>query len=211
MKTNRVQVLSKIIFFGAIWGFLEATLGYVLHFVPGFISGSIMFPIVMFILYRAYKSLGNRWAIFYVVLIAMMIKSVNLLLPYLYAAKTINPMVAMFLEACLVFAVVPMLDQKSLVSKVSGIMIASLVWRMAYIGYQGLNYLMTDYLSSYLQSFLLSFEFVVFYGFIGMLLAVVLMSLTEKYKWDIKLDRMKVSPYVSMILFVIAIVVTLSL
>lgn len=208
---NKLDVFVKIVFFGSVWGLLEATLGFALHFLPGFISGSVMFPIVLFILYRAYKALGSKRAILYVALIAMSIKSVNLLIPYMYAAKTINPMIAMFLEAGLVFAVIPMLDSKKLVHKVSGIVIASLVWRMAYIGYQGLNYLVTDYLSSYLQSLSLTFEFVIGYGLIGTILAIVLMSITEKYQWGEKLDQIKVNPWVSFELFAIAIVLTLSL
>lgn len=208
---NKFDVFVKVVFFGAVWGILEATLGYVLHFVPGYVSGSIMFPIVLFILYRAYKALGSKRAIFYVAFIAMAIKSVNLLLPFLYASKTINPMIAMFLEASLVFAVIPMIDHKNIAYKVSGIVLASLMWRMAYIGYQGLNFLVTDYLSSYLQSFSLSLEFVVFYGFVGVILGVLLLVLTEKYEWDFTIDRLKINPLLSLGLLVIAVVLTLTL
>jgi hypothetical protein len=210
MKKN-LDIFVKIVFFGSIWGILEATLGYVLHFVPGYISGSVMFPIVLFILYRAYKALGSKWAIFYVAFVAMAIKSVNLLLPYLYPAKTINPMVAMFLEASLVFAVIPMIDHKKLSYKVTGIIMASLLWRVAYIGYQGVNFLITDYLSNYLQSFSLSFEFVVLYGLIGTVLSVVLMTVTERYKWTYKIDQLKVNPLVSFGLLIVAVVLTLNL
>lgn len=208
---SKFDVFVKIVFFGSIWGLLEATLGFTLHFLPGFISGSVMFPIVLFILYRAYKALGSKRAIMYVALIAIAIKSVNLLVPFLYPAKTINPMVAMFLEAGLVFAVIPMLDSKKIVYKVSGIIIASLVWRLVYVGYQGLNYVLTDYLSSYLQSFALGFEFVITYGLIGTFISIVLMTITEKYAWVAKIDHMKVNPLISFELMVIAIVLTLSL
>ena len=45
MKENKKSIWVYIIFFGSIWGILEATLGYALHFLPALIAGSVMFPI----------------------------------------------------------------------------------------------------------------------------------------------------------------------
>ena len=63
---KNLDKISMIVFFGAIWGLVEATIGYALHLLPALIAGSVMFPIVMFILYHAYKSLSSRKAIFFV-------------------------------------------------------------------------------------------------------------------------------------------------
>ncbi len=209
MKNNRLEVVSKIIFFGAVWGIVEATLGYVLHLVPGYLAGSIMFPFVMFILYRAYKSLGTRKAIFFVAFVAMMIKSVNLLLPFMVPAKTINPMVSMFVESLLVFAVIPLFENKKILVKISAIAIASIGWRLAFVGYQGLNFLVTDYLSAYLQDFSSAFNYVVLQGLLSTVFAASLLILVNMTKTVTKFDRIKISPIVSVITFALAIVLTI--
>ena len=211
MQNNKFQIFIKIIFFGALWGALEASLGYVLHFIPGYLSGSVMFPIVLFILYRAYKSLGTKKAIVWVAFVAIGIKSLNLLLPFMPPAKTINPMIAMFLEAGLVFAVIPLISSNKLSSKFSGVLVAGLVWRVLYVGYQGINYLVTGFLSNYLKSFSMSFEFVIIYGLIGSFLAILVLLLTEKKIVIQKLDRLRINPMVSFGLLMLAIILTLSL
>jgi len=211
MKNKRLDVVAKIIFYGSIWGLLEATLGYVLHLIPGYFSGSIMFPIVLFILYRAYKSLGSRKAIFFVAMIAIMIKSVNLLMPFLIPARTINPMIAMFLEAGLVFAVIPMLDSDRLTHKITAVFAASILWRVAFIGYQGINYLMTDFVSYYIRSFTLAIDFILIYGLLGSLIAFVMFTLSEKSSVIKRFDQLKISPVVSFELLILALVFTLSL
>jgi hypothetical protein len=211
MKNSKVEFITKIIFFGSLWGFLEATLGYVLHFVPALISGSIMFPIVLLILYKAYASLGSRKAIFFVAMVAMMIKSVNLLLPFLHPARTINPMVAMFLEASLVFAIIPMLESDKLSVKVSSIVAASLVWRLAFVGYQGINFLATGFLAKYLESFSSAVSFIILEGLTGTVLALVAFLLLEKTYFLKKQEDFKISPLVSYSMLILAIIFTLTL
>ncbi len=50
---NKKELWTTIVFFGGLWGgLLEATLGYVLHLVPAYISGIIMFPIALGLLAR---------------------------------------------------------------------------------------------------------------------------------------------------------------
>jgi len=209
MKNSRFEVVSKIIFFGALWGIVEATLGYLLHLLPGYLAGSLMFPIVVFILYRAYKSLGTRKAIFFVAIVAMVIKSVNLLLPFMVPAKTINPMVSMFVESLLVFAVIPLFESKKLPVKISAIVIASIGWRLAFVGYQGLNFLITDYLSAYLQDFSLAFDFIVLQGLLSAVFASGLLLLVNLSKAIKRVDQIKINPIVSIITFALAIVLTI--
>jgi hypothetical protein len=210
MKNNRLQFITKIIFFGSIWGILEATLGYVLHFVPALISGSIMFPIVLFILYRAYKSLGSRDAILYIAMIAVMIKATNLFLPYLHPARTINPMVSMFLEASLVFAVIPMMESKKLSTNILGVVGASLVWRLLFVGYQALNYALTGYLAVYLSSVSEFLSFVVLYGLFGTVLSIGVLFILKKVSFK-RLDEFKLNPAISMALLILAVVLTLTI
>lgn len=209
MKNNKLDFLAKIVFFGAIWGIVEATLGYVLHLLPGFLAGSLMFPFVMVILYKAYKSTGSKKAIIYVAIIAMMIKATNLFLPFMIPAKTINPMVSMLLESLLVLAVMPLLDNENVFAKFGGILVASIGWRFAFIGYQGANYLITDYMAQYLQNFGLAFDFVVLQGIISATIALVILFVFVEVKALKKLDKFRINPAMSLATFVLAIVLTL--
>lgn len=209
MRNSKIEVLMKIVFFGAAWGIVEATVGYILHLLPGFIAGSLMFPFVMFILVKAYKSLGDRKAIFYVALVAAAIKSVNLLMPFLPAAKTINPMVSMVLEAALVFAVIPLFDSNKLTNKFAAFAIASVGWRLLFLGYQGLNFALTDFLAAYLKSFSSALEFVLINGLGSVAIMILVYLGFRRVKLINKVDNMKISPLVSLASFSVAILLTI--
>jgi hypothetical protein len=140
-----------------------------------------------------------------------MIKSVNFLLPFLHPARTINPMVAMFLEASLVFAIIPMLESDKISVKVSSIVAASLVWRLAFVGYQGINFLATGFLAKYLESFSSAVSFILFEGLAGTVLALLAFLLLEKTVFLKKQIDFKVSPLVSYSMLILAIIFTLSL
>lgn len=206
---KNLDKISKIIFFGAIWGLIEATLGYALHLLPALIAGSIMFPIVMFILYHAYKSLSSRKAIFFVGLVAILIKSTNLFLPFLFPAKTINPMIAMAIQTLLVFAVIPLFESKKLSVKITSIVLVSVAWRLVMIGYYGVNYLMTDFLDFRIRGFEPAISFVITEGLISGAFASLLIFATNPLKALAKFDRTRINPIISTAVLVIAIVLTL--
>ncbi|MFW5889519.1 MAG: hypothetical protein ACOCUD_03970 [Bacillota bacterium] len=210
MKKTKLEMLSVVIFFGAIWGILEASLGYLLHFIPGFIAGTIMFPIVMFILYKAYKALGSKKAIFYVAVVAIMIKSINLALPLPTPFKVVNPMIAMALESLLVFAVIPMLESKKPVNIVSGIIVASIGWRLAYSGYLGINLLATGFLSDQIASLNAGIEFVLYSGLLSAAFALLLVAFNQ-IKAIKKLEKITINPLVSGLTLIIALVLTLTI
>ncbi|MFO7969641.1 MAG: hypothetical protein R6U15_06010 [Candidatus Izemoplasmatales bacterium] len=210
MKKTKIEMISLVIFFGAIWGILEASLGYLLHFIPGFIAGTIMFPIVMFILYKAYKSLGSRKAIFYVAMVAIAIKSINLLMPLPTPFKVVNPMIAMAIESLLVFVVIPMFESKKPATVVSGVLIASIGWRLAYVGYLGINLLATGFLSEQIASFNAGIEFVLYAGLLTAAFALLLVGFSQ-IKQIKKLDNFKVNPIVSVATLILALVLTLTI
>ncbi len=209
MKNKTWETIVKITFFGAIWGIIEATLGYALHFLPALIAGSIMFPMVMFILYHAYKSLGSRKAIILVGVVAIMIKATNLFLPLLNPAKAINPMIAMFIQSLLAFAIMPMLNSDKVVQKVSGVVIASISWRLVMVLYYAFNYATTGFMDFRIASFDPAFSFVVTEGLISAVFAIGLIYLTNPIKSLSKLDKTRISPLISTALLVIALVLTL--
>ena len=98
MKQNK-SIWVYVLFFGAIWGILEATLGYALKFLPPLVSGSVMFPIAATLMVVTYQNTKSKSTMIYVAAIAASIKAINLFMPGLPPIKTYNPMVAMMLQS----------------------------------------------------------------------------------------------------------------
>jgi len=98
------KTIQTILLFGGLWGIAEATLGYLLHFLPTGFSGMIMFPIGFYFMFNAFKVTGKQSAIFYTALIAAGIKSMDVLLPGTAVIRVINPAMSIVLESLVVFA-----------------------------------------------------------------------------------------------------------
>jgi hypothetical protein len=209
MKNNRLEFVVKIVFFGALWGLVEATLGYALHILPALIAGSIMFPIVMVILYQAYKSLDSRKAILFVGFVAILIKSSNLLLPFLFPAKTINPMIAMFIQTLLAFAFIPNLSSSSIVKKVVILTGISVTWRLGMIGYYAINYSLTSFLDFRIANFDSALAFVLFEGLISGAFAIILVIGFEKFKLLDRVKTLRINPILSTVALALALFFTL--
>ena len=163
------QHISVIIFFGALWGLLEATLGYILQFLPPLISGSIMFPIGATILIYVYKNTENKSSILWVSLIAASIKAINFLMPGLPPIKTYNPMIAIMLQSIAMIAILPLFNQKPLGLKILSLGIASLLWRGLFIINISINHALTQFPFPQLVSNTKIIEFIVLYGLMGAL------------------------------------------
>ncbi len=137
-KQQFLKFATHIIFFGALWGLLEATLGFFLHMIPvPFIAGSVMFPIAMVLLITAYKRVPNRQTLLYIALVAAAIKSVNLLSP-LPHFSVINPMIAMIVQSLVVFGTIGFLSKKPHPTMITAILITTLAWRVIFIAWQSL-------------------------------------------------------------------------
>ncbi|MDT8336188.1 MAG: hypothetical protein RQ856_00015 [Candidatus Izemoplasmatales bacterium] len=206
---KRWELVFKIIFFGAVWGIIEATLGYALHLLPALIAGSLMFPLVMLVLYKAHQSIESRKAIMFVGIVAILIKATNLFLPMLPPAKTINPMIAMFLQSLLVFAVIPILTSDKPFNKVSAIAFVSVTWRLGMVGYYLFNAVTNGFIDFRIASFDPAFSFIVIEGLISAALAIVLLFATNQIKVMDKINRMRINPVVSTVLLAIAVFLTL--
>jgi hypothetical protein len=142
-------------------------------------------------------------------LVAILIKGTNLFLPFLFPAKTINPMIAMAIQTLLVFAVIPLFESKKLSVKITSIVLVSVAWRLVMIGYYGVNYLATDFLDFRLRAFESAFSFVITEGLISGAFASLLIFATNPLKALAKFDRTRINPIISTAVLVIAIVLTL--
>jgi len=134
MKKN----LLSILFWGAVWGICEASIGYVLHLaataVPG-LSGALMFPIGFFCMYQARKATGKAAAPVYIAGIAAAIKLVDFLLPGFVAIRVINPALSILMEGLAVAAVYALLRAPGKVADLARVLAMSVLWRVMFAGY----------------------------------------------------------------------------
>lgn len=133
MKNNNVKrLVMNALFFGSVWGFAEATLGYVLNLSTIGISGCIMFPIGFYILQKAYKQNSRLSIILYSSFVAAAIKLVNLFMPISHPVKAINPAFAIVLEGLSVMALVSWVFKKNRKIGFISAFLAGFSWRIIY-------------------------------------------------------------------------------
>jgi len=97
---RRVGFLGTALFYGAVWGLGEATLGHLLHLarVPG-LPGLVMFPFAVLVMGRVLARSGSAAAVFMTGAVAAGFKFLDLLLPGTDILGVINPAQAILLEA----------------------------------------------------------------------------------------------------------------
>lgn len=111
MRMNKAY-WTGILFFGALWGLAEASLGYALHFLPCGFSGLVMFPIGFGLMYNAYRISGRRSTVLAVGVLAALIKTVDLVLPLTGAMSVLNPVVSILIESLVVFAALKFFESR---------------------------------------------------------------------------------------------------
>lgn len=162
-----LKLVSQIIFYGAVWGIIEATLGYLLHFLPPTLAGLVMFPIAAFVLLKAYRAMGKRSALIYVGLIAAAIKAVNFLIPGMMVFKVVNPMISIVMESLMVAAAYPLLSGNKVAKRVLGSIGSSIGWRAGYVLYMAVQFIITGFVSSYIVSAAAVINFVLLNGLVS--------------------------------------------
>jgi len=204
---HKKQLFTTILFYGSLWGILEATLGYLLHFVPSFLAGAIMFPVASVLLFKAYQRTNSKGSLLAIGLVAALIKSVNLIMPQYNLWKTINPMVSIVFESLMVFAVIAVLDKKTLIARAGALFAASIGWRVLYLGYMGGQYALTGFLANHLKSFDAAFGFAVIEGVASGALALGLLILVQTLTRKLPVD-IPIKPTFAGLLMAVALVVT---
>ncbi|MFW5913621.1 MAG: hypothetical protein ACOCSM_01035, partial [Bacillota bacterium] len=173
MKKETLKMVPDILFFAALWGIVEATLGYALHWIPGpLIAGSILFPFAMLILVQAYKRLESRKALLAIGALAALIKSVNLLMPNLNQFKVINPMIAIVMETAVITVVAVAFVSNRKPVMIGAVVGASIGWRGLYLGWRAYQLIATGFASFHLQSVSSALEFTLLEGIISAAFAI---------------------------------------
>lgn len=204
--------IPAIIFYGAIWGIIEASIGYLLHMLPIsiFISGTVLFPLVSYILYRAYKKTDSKSALLAIGFVAASIKAFDFFLPFNSPFKIVNPMISILMEAMVVLLVITILDKDDMKSKVTAVIVASVGWRMLYLFYNTGQYLTNGFVSDYIANGSAMFQFVIVYGLISATLALAVHYVGIKVRETSRIKRVRpIKLSVSLAMLLIAIVLTL--
>lgn len=203
------KLLVQILFFGALWGIVEATLGYVLHFIPGTLAGSILFPIAGIILYRAYNVTGSKTALLWIGVVAAMIKAVNFFLPQVSIFKTINPMMSIIMEALMVVAVVSLLTSEKQPVKLLAFPVASIAWRGLFVGWMWFQYTTTGNLAPYLATPALITQFIVITGLVSGAIGSLFIIINDHV--TLRLPQVSHRLSIASFLFLVALVLTYTL
>jgi hypothetical protein len=105
--------IKEILFFGALWGLAEASLGYLLHWLPFGIAGAVMLPIGAFVLQQAWQRSIGYGGLAAVTAVAAMIKSVDFFLPLHSPLSVLNPMTAILLQGLVLSLLIHKLENSS--------------------------------------------------------------------------------------------------
>lgn len=123
-----------IIFWGALWGLEEATLGHLLHLTPLSIGWFLWFPLSYLFMSMVYKQTGKLNSILFTSIIAATMKLIDLFTTT-NLIIVICPALSIILESISLFAVLKIVNFKKLMQKheLTQIMSVSLLWRFLFL------------------------------------------------------------------------------
>lgn len=180
-RQNILRFIATTILFGAIWGFFEATVGYLLHWLPALVSGSVMFPIGAIMMYWAFQKTKRHEVIIYVGLIACAIKALNFALPLAPGGypKIYNPMIAIMIQSLAVFGASYLF--KTQPNKVSDYAInvavmfgISVTWRGLFLVNHAIRYAATGSMANQISSLPSILSFILLNGVIELAVLTVI-------------------------------------
>lgn len=128
------KFVSAIIFWGALWGLEEATLGHLLHITTINMGWFIWFPLAYFFMSMAYRKTGKLNSILITSIIAAAIKLIDLFMTT-NLVIIICPVLSIILEGISLFTILKIIDRKKLMQKYKFVeyLSMSLLWRILYL------------------------------------------------------------------------------
>lgn len=140
------RYFCTVVFWGAMWGLFEATIGYLLHAMALNIGWLIWFPAAYFFMKAVYSQTGKAASVFQIAVIAAAIKTIDFLLPVRFD-MVLNPVASIILEGLSVGIVLHLVEQRLLrqqgqqkpqrwlLDALGGSFIPSISWRAFYLFY----------------------------------------------------------------------------
>lgn len=128
--------ISIIIFWGAVWGLIEATLGYVLHSFSLSVGWFFWFPLAFYFMSKVYRQTNSVTSVLFASAIAAAIKLIDFLLPA-RIDRIINPAVSIIFEGLIVFAAFKIIEHKQDFFRIRYLeaFAVSIGWRVLYVVY----------------------------------------------------------------------------
>lgn len=202
-KEKRIKHLCIILFWGALWGILEATVGYILHVLPFRVpTGSILFPIGYYFMQKSYKETKDLKSIFYTSIVAGSIKLINLLIPMTPVIKVINPFACILFEGLAVASVFKFFESKDNPLKYVSALMMSLFWRVGYYMISFAIFIPLGLMKS--SSILDKSRFIEFFLVNGFINSIIIYFYSKFTAENIKESKLKYSPALSTSLFCLA-------
>ncbi|MBN2400473.1 MAG: hypothetical protein JXI33_09080 [Candidatus Aminicenantes bacterium] len=206
--TSKSMLVYQLVFFGSVWGISEATFGHLLHLLPlPGIAGDLMFVVGCLCMSAVWKRSGRIWAVPAVGMIAMLIKSVDLLLPGTPPAMVINPITALLAETLVFFAGCRLLAIGLKPMTITSALAISLTWRCGYflIAFLGSAFLAIPNLM--MQSPDFHFSFILFHGLTGAVMLWLAWRLNAKLFSRLEGFYGRTRPMTALLLFFLALAV----
>lgn len=205
-KISKLHILSIILFWGALWGVVEATIGYILHALPFSIpTGSILFPIGYYFMHKSYKETKDLKSILYTSAIAAFIKLINLFVPSAQIIRIFTPSACILFEGLSVTILYKLSEYDEGPMKFIHSLIMSLSWR---VGYYLINLIIFIPLSLAKSSSIFNrdkfIEFFFIHGFINSVIVYFYSKFAAKNNGKLKI---KYNPAFSTSLFLLTLAI----
>ncbi|WP_234123973.1 hypothetical protein [Clostridium hydrogenum] len=123
-----------VVFWGSIWGIVEATLGYLLHRMNLSVGFLIWFPLAFYFLNKIYKKTGEAWCVLYGGLVAAAIKLTDLFIEP-NVIKVVNPSASIIFEAASLLALYKIMERRNKKAGILGIAGVNVAWRAIFLTY----------------------------------------------------------------------------
>ena len=224
-KKNFLKIFLCVVFYGSVWGVLEATLGTLLH-LPFFdkfgvfaASTAIMLPIAYFQMGNCYKESGSKYAVFLMGILAAAIKLTAAFVVG-FRPSVYNPAIYIVVESLAMGTALIIFNPKNVLSlkTLGAIIFANTVYQFSYLminwAMGGTNIFASQKAWEYTgQHYLFTMNCVcILYSFAGGALLYGALKLQEKHAWDFsKVKKVIYHPAFASGLAAVALVLTLVL
>lgn len=134
------KLASSVVFWGSLWGLVEATIGYLLHLVrlQGYrgVTSFFLFPMACYYMNRVRRETSKREPIIYMAVLAAAIKLLDFLIPGHDPIRVLFPAMAIVLEGLAVYGAFILAGYKDRGFGYISALFASLSWRIVFITVQ---------------------------------------------------------------------------
>ena len=220
------KIIFQVLFWGALWGIVEATLGTILHLpafdAPGIYlcSSTIIIPIAYCLMANCYKRTGSFYSVYLMGVLAGVIKLTTAFIVG-FINRVYMPAIYIVVEALAMGTVLAVFKPKNVLSlkTFASVVVANTVYQFMYLVIRiadgGQNvFASLEAWRSGAEKYILSINFVACFYTLAIGGAVYgLLKLAEKKEWNLKfsLDKIIYSPIAASISVGLALVLTITL